>query len=433
MDTGHPHRNPHKAPRPSGRAFLLPGALWLVQAVLVNPVTQAAEFERVGRGDERGGYDSAEYVTDSRRIGALAGESGELPALVSAPPLGIPPLPGASHATPAGVNLGRRLFFDRRLSFNGTLSCAMCHVPEQGFTQNELRTPVGIEGRSVKRNAPALYNVAFRTTLFFDGREENLEQQIWSPLLAANEMGNPSVGTVLRRLRELGDYDADFQALYGEGIGMETLGRALAEYQRALLSADSPFDRWYFGGKADALPESAKRGFALFVDKDCSGCHQLQEGYTHFTDDDFHNTGLGFRRAMEPNRRVQLAPGVFVDRKDDIHVPRLSDLGRYEATGQPKDRWKFRTPSLRNVAVTAPYMHNGSLATLADVIDFYDAGGVPNEGLDPRVRPLGLAPEQKQDLIAFLDSLNGSNLDALAADARLAPIGDPTPTSTDRR
>ena len=424
MATGPPRRNPDEAVQPARRAALLVAALLSVEVVLFIPFTRAAEFERVGRGDERSGYESTEYVTDSRRIGALGGESARLQALTAEPPLGLPPMDAGQTASAAGIELGRRLFFDRRLSFNHTLSCANCHVPEQGFTQNELKTPVGIEGRSVKRNAPALYNVAYRTALFFDGREENLVHQIWSPLLAANEMGNPSVGTVLRQLRELDDYDASFQAVYGEGVGMETLGRALAEYQRALLSADSPFDRWYFGGEADALPETAKRGFALFIDRGCSACHQLKDGYAHFTDDGFHNTGLGFRRAMQPSRRVQLAPGVFVDRKDDIPVPRLSDLGRYEATGRPQDRWKFRTPSLRNVAVTAPYMHDGSLATLADVIDFYDAGGVPNEGLDPRIRPLGLTPEQKQDLIAFLESLNGSNLDALAADARLAPIGD---------
>ncbi len=404
----------------------------LLLLYLLPAAAQPDEFERVGRGDERSGYETTDYVTDSRRIGALGGESARLQALAAEPPLGLPPMAAGQTASAAGIELGRRLFFDRRLSFNGTLSCANCHVPEQGFTQNELRTPVGIEGRSVKRNAPALYNVAYRTTLFFDGREENLEQQIWSPLLAANEMGNPSVGTVLRQLREIDDYDASFQAVYGNGVGMQTLGRALAEYQRALLSANSPFDRWYFGGEADALTESAKRGFALFVDRDCSECHQLQDGHAQFTDDDFHNTGLGFRRAMEPSRRVQLAPGVFVDRKDDIPEPRLSDLGRYEATGRPQDRWKFRTPSLRNVAVTAPYMHDGSLATLAEVVDFYNAGGVPNEGLDPRIRPLGLAPHHKEDLIAFLKSLNGSNLDALAADARLAPIGDPSSTSPDR-
>lgn len=425
MDTGYSRHNTNDAARPAARSSPPLQALLSIVTALSMPVTEAEELERVGRGDERSGYESIEYVSDSRRIGALGASSARLHAIAASPPLGLPPLADGQSVTAAGIELGRRLFFDRRLSFNDTLSCAMCHVPEQGFTQNELSTPVGIEGRSVKRNAPALYNVAYRETLFFDGREENLEQQIWSPLLAANEMGNPSVGTVLRRLRELGDYDAEFQALYGEGIGMETLGRALAVYQRALLSANSPFDRWFFGGEADALPESAKRGFALFVEVGCSGCHQLQDGHAHFTDDGFHNTGLGFRRAMAPSRRVQLAPGVYVERTDDIPVPEHSDLGRYEATGQPQDRWKFRTPSLRNVAVTAPYMHDGSLPTLAAVVDFYDAGGVPNDGLDPRIRPLGMAREQKQDLIAFLESLNGSNLDALAADARLAPIGDP--------
>lgn len=411
----------------SGSRYAGPVASLLLTLVLFHastPCARADELERVGRGDERGGYESTGFVTDSGRIGGLDGESARLLELVGDPPLGLPPVDPATAVTAAGIELGRRLFFDRRLSFNNTLSCAMCHVPEQGFTQNELATPVGIEGRSVKRNAPALYNVAYRETLFFDGREENLEQQIWSPLLAANEMGNPSVGSVLRRLREIGEYETAFQALYGQGIGMETLGRALAGYQRALLSADSPFDRWYFGGEADALPESAKRGFALFVDRSCSQCHRLQDGYAHFTDDDFHNTGLGFRRAMQPGTRIQLAPGVFVEREDDTPVPRVSDLGRYEATGLTGDRWKFRTPSLRNVAVTAPYMHDGSLSTLEEVVDFYAAGGVPNEGLDPRIRPLGLTPEQKSDLVDFLNALSGSNLDALAADARLAPIGD---------
>ena len=399
-------------------------SLPLILAAVTVPAAGAAELERVGRGDERDGYENSEYVTDSRRIGALGGESAQLPALAAAPPLGLPPLTAEQPATAAAIDLGRRLFFDRRLSFNGTLSCAMCHVPEQGFTQNELATPVGIEGRSVKRNAPALYNVTYRKTLFFDGREETLEQQIWSPLLSSEEMGNPSIGTVLRRLRDIGEYDEAFRSLYGEGIGMDTLGRALADYQRALLSANSPFDRWHFGGEGGALTESAKRGFRLFVETGCASCHQVQDGYAHFTDDDFHNTGLGLRNAMQPVRRLQLAPGVFVEVDDATPVPQRSDLGRYEATGKVEDRWKFRTPSLRNVAVTPPYMHDGSLSSLAEVVDFYDGGGVPNEGLDPRIRPLGLTPDQKNDLVAFLGSLNGSNLDALAADARLAPIGD---------
>ncbi len=395
---------------------------WLLLSI-APPLASASDFDRIGRGDPRDGYESTAFTTASQRIDAVIGAPAQLAMLVAAPPLGLPPLVADNAISAAGIALGRRLFFDRRLSFNGTLSCAMCHVPEQGFTQNELATPVGIEGRSVKRNAPTLYNVAYRKTLFFDGREENLEQQIWSPLLADNEMGNPSVGTVLRRLREIGEYDAPFQALYGAGISMATLGRALAEYQRALLAANAPFDRWYFGGHGDALTDAAKRGFALFVDQGCAGCHRIEDNHAHFTDDAFHNTGLGFRSAMQPNRRLQLAPGVFVERTDAAIVPQFPDLGRYEATGLAPDRWKFRTPSLRNVAVTAPYMHDGSLATLADVIEFYAAGGVPNPGLDPLIRPLGLNKQQKNDLLQFLISLTADNVDDLAADARLAPIG----------
>lgn len=390
-------------------------------------VLSAAEHERIGQGDPRDGYERSDYTTDSRQIGALTGQAADLLGLVKRPPLGLPPVALPRSITADSINLGRRLFFDRRLSFNGTLSCAMCHVPEQGFTQYEQTTPVGIEGRVVKRNAPALYNVVYRRNLFFDGREETLEQQVWSPLLAVNEMGNPSIGVVLQRLRQTTNYETEFKEAFGRGIDIVSLGMALADYQRALISADSPFDRWYFSGVTEALSESAKRGFELFVDKECSACHQLENGFAHFTDDDFHDTGLGFDVAMQGPQtisRMQIAPGVIIDVDSDALPPTPNDLGRYEATGLPEDRWKFRTPSLRNVAITQPYMHDGSLATLRDVVDFYNNGGVPHDGQDERVRPLDLTERQIEDLIAFLDSLTGSNVDALAADARIAPIGD---------
>ena len=386
---------------------------------------------RVGAGDVRDGYADAGFVTRTRSLDATAGAttetSGYLLSLVRSPPLGLPSLdlvrvPGAD-----GIALGRRLFFDRRLSFNATLSCAMCHIPEQAFTQNELMTPVGFQGRAVKRNAPALYNVAYRKVLFFDGREETLEQQIWSPILAGNEMAMPAMGTLLSRLRDLDEYESDFREAYGEGINARTLGYALADYQRALLSADSPFDRWKYGNEENALPEEAQRGFRLFTDAGCAACHLVEATYAHFTDDDFHDTGIGYAAAMSSTIRVQLAPGVFVDVDRQSLSPApvlLSDLGRYEATGIARDRWKYRTPSLRNVALTPPYMHNGSLATLAEVVDFYDRGGVPHDGLDPRIRPLGLTGAQKADLVAFLESLTGRNVNSLARDARAAPIGD---------
>ncbi len=302
----------------------------------------------------------------------------------------------------------------------------MCHIPEQGFTQRELATSVGMEGRPIRRNAPALYNVAHRPALFLDGREESLEQQIFAPLLAANELGNPSIGLVLQRLRRIPGYVATFQSAFGQGININTLSWALADYQRTLISADSPFDRWHFDGDADAVAPAVKRGFAVFKDSGCAACHRITEDHAHFTDDRFHDVGMP-RGGIQPIDKLQVAPGQTIDVDGDVKTsiaPRKPiDLGRFDATGQIDDRWKFRTPTLRNVALTAPYMHDGSLPTLRAVVDFFDRGGAhPNA--DERVQPLGLNESEKEDLIAFLRSLTGSNADQLAADARSAPIGD---------
>ena len=343
-------------------------------------------------------------------------------------------VPHDNPVTKAKIDLGRKLFFDRRLSSNGTMSCAMCHIPEQGFTNRELETAVGIHGRTVRRNAPTLLNVGYVKRLFHDGRENRLEQQIWGPLLARNEMGNPSVGVVIDKLNALPDYAGLFQTAFdGRGPGMETLGRALASYERALLAGDSPFDRWYFAGREGAIPESAKRGFALFSgDARCAACHSVSRERALFSDDGLHNTGVGFRASMQappPKQRVQITPERFVN-VDRAIVASVSetppgDLGRYEITLDPADRWKYRTPSLRNAAVTPPYMHDGSLATLRAVVEFYVAGGVPNETLDPLMAPLDLSDAQIGDLVAFLESLTSPQIGSLVLDARSAPIGDP--------
>ena len=223
-----------------------------------------------GPGDDRSGYGASDYRTNSKSLTHRQGQATDLLRFVRTPPLGLPPVPSPDNnpITEEKVQLGRKLFYDRRLSHNNTISCAMCHVPEQGFTVNEMATAVGIEGRSVRRNAPTVYNVAYATRLFHDGRESTLEQQIWGPLLADNEMANPSVGYVLERLASLPDYQGMFEAAFnGRGPGMETLGRAIAAYQRTLVSANSAFDRWYFGKQQDALTASAKRGFELFDGK----------------------------------------------------------------------------------------------------------------------------------------------------------------------
>ncbi len=228
-------------------------------------------------------------------------------------------------------------------------------------------------------------------------------------------------------LEQTGEYAADFAAAFDADINMETLGRAIAGYQRVLLSADSPFDRWYYGGESGAVEATVKRGFTLFMDNDCVSCHQLNDNGALFADGGFHDTGVGYFDALlrkrEPHR-LQVAPGVFIDIDTDLVPPRPSDLGRYEATGISADRWKYSTPSLRNVAITAPYMHNGAFGSLAAVIEFYAAGGEPHEGQDERIRPRDFSEQDKADLVAFLEALTGSNVDALAADARTAPIGD---------
>jgi cytochrome c peroxidase len=319
---------------------------------------------------------------------ALALLATALAACTPAPPpapLGLPAMqvPPDNPVTPQKAALGRKLFFDRRLSPNGTMSCAMCHVPEQGFTAHELATPVGIEGRSVRRNAPTVLNAGWLRRLFHDGREISLENQVWGPLLAANEMGNPSI-----------------------------------------------FDRWRYGGEATALDREEQAGFAVFTGKGrCATCHLVGEKAALFTDHAFHNTGVGWRRSIAPaeRTRVQLAPGVHAEIAREVletfsEAP-ANDVGRYEITLDPKDRWAYRTPSLRNVALTAPYMHDGSLPSLEAVVEFYDRGGIDNPEKSQRLAPLGLTSEERAALVSFLKTLTGSGIEALVARARANPIG----------
>jgi len=385
-------------------------------------------------GDDKTGYASPAYETHALALDARRGRPADLFQRAQRPVLGLPklPVPADDPLTPARIALGRKLFYDRRLSLNQTFSCAMCHIPEQGFTSQEQATAIGIEGRTVRRNAPTLYNVAYLTKLFHDGRESSLENQVWGPFLAANEMGNPSVGFVVDRLKSLPDYRGLFEQAFGRGPGMETVGQALAGYERVLVSGDSPFDRWRYGHESGALSEAARKGFELFTGKaGCAACHTEGDRYALFTDDALHNTGVGYRASMnkEPaSRRVQVAPGVSfeVDAKilAQVAEPAPGDLGRYEITQNPADRWKYRTPTLRNVALTAPYMHNGVFASLREVVEFYNRGGEPNENLDPLIRPLGLSALEVDALVEFLASLTGGDNQTLVSDAFAAPVGD---------
>lgn len=346
------------------------------------------------------------------------------------PDLGLPPVPYPTDNPPTAgkIHLGRKLFFDRRLSINRTMSCAMCHVPEQGFTNWELKTAVGVEGRSVKRNSPTVINTAYYTRLFVDGRDPALETQYIAPLTARNEMANPSAGFVVETLQQLPDYAGLFEKNFGAPASLDHIGMALASYQRSLLAADSPFDRWRYGNSENTLSDAQKRGFVLFSGKaGCASCHLLDEKFALFTDNQFHDIGYGWwRESLRQNPPetsvVEVAPGVTYPVPNtliaSVGAPAEPDLGRYEVTENPNDRWMFRTPSLRNVAVTRPYMHDGGFATLMDVLEFYNAGGKPHSGQDRRIRPLGLGRADLNDLEAFLEALTSPNIDLLVKEAR---------------
>ena len=227
-------------------------------------------------------------------------------------PLGLPaplPVPVDNPITPEKVVLGRRLFFDRRLSPNDTMSCAMCHLPTQGFTVNETRLAVGINGQTTKRNPPTLYNVAYQRRLFHDGREFTFEDQIISPLINPVEMGNPSIGYVVDKIRRLPGYREQFQQVFGEDVSVVTLGKAIASYERTLLSGNSPFDRWYFGGDKAAVSYEVKTGFKLFMGRgQCFTCHSVNKEGTLLTGQGFFNTGVAQLKLI-PDQRVDVDLG----------------------------------------------------------------------------------------------------------------------------
>ncbi len=305
------------------------------------------------------------------------------------PPLGLPPVPQPKDniATKEKIILGRKLFFDRRLSRGNTLSCAMCHIPDQGFGNDKIPTTVGFPGRFLRRNAPTIFNVAYQRNMFHDGRDNKLETQIFGPFLSPEEMANPSVGWLLQTIGGLEDYWGMFEKAFGEPVNARTLGHALAAYQRTILSANAPFDKWQYGNKKNALSKLAVEGLLLFKGKaGCSRCHVIKKDSALFTDQKFHLTGIG------------------TDSKND--------LGRMEVTGLESDRHRFKTPGLRNIAITGPYMHDGSLTTLTEVVSFY------NKGSAKTLPPLKLNQREKKALVEFLENLTGDNVNELINDAQ---------------
>lgn len=296
------------------------------------------------------------------------------------------PHPADNAPTAARVELGRALFFDPRLSGSNRMSCATCHDPAMGWGDAQPLA-VGHDGRALARGTPTILNSAYSAVLMWDGRFASLEQQAIGPIIDPTEMGE-QMPRLVAELSAIPDYRERFAAAYpGEPIGEATIAKALAAFQRTVVSGESDFDRWRRGDRA-ALGDSARRGFDVFrIQGGCANCHM---GF-NFTDDDFHNIGVR-----------------------DVGAP---DPGRYAVTRNPKDRGAFKTPTLRDVALTAPYMRNGLYATLEEVVDHYVRGGDVTDNLSEQMEPRALTEQQKADLVAFMKSLTSDPAPAAAAAA----------------
>jgi len=303
-----------------------------------------------------------------------------LPARLSiqAIPLGLDkdrPVPKDNALTEAKVALGRRLFFDPILSADGKVSCASCHDPKHGLAGNE-RFPVGVGGKLGHRNAPSLFNRAYGKAFFWDGRAATLEEQALRPIESPSEMGS-TVSAAVQQLKSHKEYPALFQAAFADGVTADNLAKALASFERVLLLGNSRVDKFRTGDVA-ALKPAELHGFWLYESRGkCWRCHTGP----NFTDEAFHNTGVSWGKQ-----------------------PR--DLGRYEGTKRAEDRGRFKTPTLRGLTRTAPYMHDGSLKTLEDVVEFYNRGGGKNPHLDPAMEPLGLTKDEVKALVEFLKALS---------------------------
>ena len=328
-------------------------------------------------------------------------------------PLGLPAL-ASSHKNSgdlrALVTLGKRLFFDSRLSADGGIRCASCHQPDKAFSDGQ-RVSQGTGGRTGTRNAPSLLNAAFASSLFWDGRRDTLEKQALDPFVNPNEHGLASLDALVAKVRADKTYRDAFASVFGRAkpaITALRIGRAIGAYVRSLLAGDSPFDHHLYGGDKNALPPAAVRGLELFRGRaGCAECHVIGTHHALFSDGKFHSLGVGMEKIR--GRLAELATRAANHRGPIDHAilqdVELAELGRFLVTRDPRDIGKFKTPSLRNVALTAPYMHNGEVATLEDAVEreVYYRGLTAN-------RPLILTQNEKEDLVEFLRSLTSEIL-----------------------
>lgn len=334
---------------------------------------------------------------------------------VTKPPAGFDPViwnafvPKDNATTPDRVALGRKLYFDKRLSDDGTVSCATCHDVTRGFTDQQP-TSEGIGGQFGKRNAPTVLNAVLLQTMFWDGRSPTLDHQAMQPILNPVEMGMPEEEAAMKAIRGDAEYQEMFKKAYGREMNFQDLGRAIGAFERTLVFVDSPFRRFLAGDTA-AISAEAQAGWDLFNGKArCVACHPMNPSNPLGSDNRFHNIGVSARHQNFEELAAEALKILKEDsseqKLDELAVGTdLSELGRFMVTRNRADFGSFRTPLILNIGITAPYMHDGSLPTLWDVIDHYNKGGEANLFLDGGIEPLALAEPEIDQLVAFMFTL----------------------------
>lgn len=355
-------------------------------------------------------------------FGALAIAAASICLAASAAPLGLPPvpIPADNPQNPEKIKLGEKLFNEKRFSSTGQVSCATCHNAKKAFTDSPLRVSQGVNMLKGTRNAPTVINAAYFHVLFWDGREPSLEEQSKDPMVNPVEMGLPNHQPVLKLVRTDPQYSKAFNDVFGksgEQLTMEEVKKAIASFERTIVAGNSPFDHYYFGGDKKAMTPAQIRGFQVFVEQGrCVSCHTVEQNQALFTDNRFHNIGIGINQMQNDVPRLA---GEFLKAKSQggnvdkavLSDPKASNLGRFAVTDALDDMGSFKTSTLRNIAITAPYMHDGSLKSLKEVVIHYNNGGVTKKGdrvndfLSGGIRPLNLSERQISDLVSFLKAL----------------------------
>ncbi len=312
--------------------------------------------------------------------------------------------PAGNLQTPEKIELGKKLFFDRRLSGDGTMSCASCHMPDQGFSDGQ---DISLSYPTTKnwRNAPTLYNIAFTKALFHDGRSSSLEEQALFPIMSAFEM-NQNLDYLEEEIREVPEYREAFQKVFNSEVNRQNIARALASFQRTIVSRNSPLDR-NLKGEQSALSDEVKKGLEIFLGKGkCVGCHNG----VNLSDDRFYALQVPENPEQANDPRINITRRFVAKVSTNYREYRTlkEDPGRFLVTGDRKDWKAFRTPTLREIGKTAPYMHNGIFNTLEEVVEFFNSGGGPGNSV---LKPLGLNEQEKNRLVLFLkEALAGDDL-----------------------